>query len=167
MLDLTVMALCAKCKGVMNRDYRCIGCDKSIHWFCSEGGEQRNESLGHGAHYWCSSGYQTSNNPTVPITQDAVTDGVLASLGSPLSAKSCSKTVQFLLMSDKMRYGNLSSPNQWNARELPSSHEHDYFPDIDEEPYEEDTDEDNAFIGSQEMTGSSNIPSPSIYITNY
>jgi hypothetical protein len=70
-------------------------------------------------------------------------------------------------MSDKMRYGNLSSPNQWNVLELPSSHEHDYFPDIDEEPYEEDTDEDNAFIGNQGMTGSSNIPSPSIYIINY
>jgi hypothetical protein len=92
-LDLTVMALCAKCKGVMNRDYRCIGCDKSIHWFCSEGDGQRNESLVHCAHYWCSSCYQTSNIPTVPITQDAVTDGVLASLGSPSSTKSCSKKV--------------------------------------------------------------------------
>jgi hypothetical protein len=50
--------------------------------------------------------YQTSNNPTVPSTQDAITDGVFASLGSPLSTKSSTKKVQFLLMSDKMRYGN-------------------------------------------------------------
>ena len=113
------MALCAKCKGVMNRDYRCIGCDKSIYWFCSEGDKQRNESLGHGAHYWYSPCYQTSNNPTVPSTQDAITDGVFASLRSPLSTKSSTKKVQFLLMSDKMRYCNLSSPNQWNVQELP------------------------------------------------
>ena len=85
MSDLSVMALCANCKGVMNRDYRCIGCDKSIHWFCSEGDEQYNESLGHGAHYWCTPCYISSNNPTVPSMQDAGTDGVLNSLGSHLS----------------------------------------------------------------------------------
>jgi hypothetical protein len=49
---IPLMALCAKCRGLMNRDYRCSGCDASIHWFCSEGDVDENEMKGHGAHYW-------------------------------------------------------------------------------------------------------------------
>jgi hypothetical protein len=47
------LALCAYCSGVMRHDYGCRGCDKSIHWFCSDGGAEENEINGHGAHYWC------------------------------------------------------------------------------------------------------------------
>jgi len=53
------IALCAKCSKLMTRDYRCAGCDKSIHWFCSEGDSNENESKGHGAHYWCSPCYSS------------------------------------------------------------------------------------------------------------
>jgi hypothetical protein len=28
---------CAGCGLLMNHDYYCVGCGKSIHWFCSEG----------------------------------------------------------------------------------------------------------------------------------
>jgi hypothetical protein len=34
-------------------DYRCCGCDKSIHWFCSEGDKDINAEKGHSAHYHC------------------------------------------------------------------------------------------------------------------
>jgi hypothetical protein len=37
----------------MTLDYRCCGCDKAIHWFCSEGDKEINEGKGHGAHYHC------------------------------------------------------------------------------------------------------------------
>jgi len=53
------IALCAKCSKLMTRDYRCAGCDKSIHWFCSEGDSNESESKGHGAHYWCSPCYSS------------------------------------------------------------------------------------------------------------
>jgi hypothetical protein len=44
---------CAGCNLYMNRDYRCSGCDRSIHWFCSEGDFEENERKGHGAHFNC------------------------------------------------------------------------------------------------------------------
>jgi hypothetical protein len=46
--------VCIKCLGVMSRDYLCIGCNSAIHWFCTEGNSEVNESKGHGHHYWCS-----------------------------------------------------------------------------------------------------------------
>jgi len=44
---------CVKCHGLMTLDYCCSGCRQAIHWFCSEGDKDSNESKGHGAHYWC------------------------------------------------------------------------------------------------------------------
>jgi hypothetical protein len=63
------------------------------------------------------------------------------------------------MMRDKMRYGNFSSPNQWNVQDSPSIHDDNYFDDIDEE--------DNVPIHDETITGPPNIPSPSIYIINY
>ena len=41
---------CVKCHGPMTLDYCCSGCKKAIHWFCSEGNKELNESKGHSAH---------------------------------------------------------------------------------------------------------------------
>jgi hypothetical protein len=58
-----VLSPCAKCGQVMNCDYRCVGCDKCIHWFCSEGDSEANESKGHGAHYWCHTCFLRKDQP--------------------------------------------------------------------------------------------------------
>jgi hypothetical protein len=47
-------------------DYHCIGCKKAVHWFCFEGDPAVNETLGHGAHYWCNSCYGSKLPPSLP-----------------------------------------------------------------------------------------------------
>ena len=68
---IPLMALCAKCRGLMNRDYRCSGCDASIHWFCSEGDVDENETKGHGAHYWCKACYSNERTDSSGVTISA------------------------------------------------------------------------------------------------
>jgi hypothetical protein len=55
----------AKCNFPMSTQYRCQGCDIQIHWFCSLGYPELNESKGHGAHYWCEACY-TTTGPGAP-----------------------------------------------------------------------------------------------------
>jgi hypothetical protein len=57
---------CAGCGLLMNHDYYCVGCGKSIHWFCSEGDEAANEEFGHGGHYWCKGCYGAKEPPPLP-----------------------------------------------------------------------------------------------------
>jgi hypothetical protein len=66
---------CVQCRNVMNRDYLCIGCDSSIHWFCAAGNSDENESKGHGRHYWCLKCYNEEPSPTV--TQEPSPTGTL------------------------------------------------------------------------------------------
>jgi hypothetical protein len=68
-----VLALYAKCKKIMNHDYHCRGCDKSIHWFCSEGDTSLNELYGHGAHYCCPSCY-SKEIPAIRTPRQIVQD---------------------------------------------------------------------------------------------
>ena len=42
-----------QCAKPMSMEYRCIGCQKPVHWFCAAGDKVVNEEKGHGAHYWC------------------------------------------------------------------------------------------------------------------
>jgi hypothetical protein len=57
---------CAGCGLLMNHDYYCVGCGKSIHWFCSEGDAAANEEFGHGGHYWCKGCYGLKEAPPLP-----------------------------------------------------------------------------------------------------
>jgi hypothetical protein len=57
---------CTKCKNRMSRDYLCQGCEKPIHWFCSEGDKEENEGKGHGKYYWCHPCYQQQ---AITVTQ--------------------------------------------------------------------------------------------------
>jgi hypothetical protein len=58
---------CAKCGNLMTqRNYHCIGCKKAVHWFCFAGDPAVNETLGHGAHYWCNSCYGSKRPPSLP-----------------------------------------------------------------------------------------------------
>jgi len=57
---------CAGCGLLMNHDYYCVGCGKSIHWFCSEGDAAANEEFGHGGHYWCKGCYGSKEAPPLP-----------------------------------------------------------------------------------------------------
>jgi hypothetical protein len=40
------LAPCLKCAGPMFYNYLCKGCERPIHWFCSEGDPAMNETLG-------------------------------------------------------------------------------------------------------------------------
>jgi hypothetical protein len=57
---------CVGCGLLMNHDYYCVGCGKSIHWFCSEGDAAANEEFGHGGHYWCKGYYGAKEAPPLP-----------------------------------------------------------------------------------------------------
>jgi hypothetical protein len=57
---------CAGCGLLMNHDYYCVGCGKSIHWFCLEGDTAANEEFGHGGHYWCKGCYGAKEAPPLP-----------------------------------------------------------------------------------------------------
>jgi hypothetical protein len=37
---------CVSCNGLMSLDFCCYGCNKAIHWFCSEGNKEINADKG-------------------------------------------------------------------------------------------------------------------------
>jgi Transposase IS4 len=59
---LAAFSKCVECQFPMSRNYLCIGCDRSIHWFCSVDGK---EEPGHGRHYWCKSCHAQKKNVAV------------------------------------------------------------------------------------------------------
>ena len=76
----------------MTLDYRCCGCDKAIHWFCSEGDKEINEGKGHGAHYYCAGCYSSTTSKSSPrcspsSNKSAGTDASSNSHHSPRSKK--------------------------------------------------------------------------------
>jgi hypothetical protein len=97
-----------ECGRLMSRDYICIGCSQPVHWFCAVGIQSENFLRGHGAHYCCPPCFSSGITPTVPCVQDG---------GTHHAGSHNNKKVQYLLMSDKMRFGSILSPNQWTVRE--------------------------------------------------
>jgi hypothetical protein len=90
-----------ECRRLMSQDYICIGCPQPVHWFCAVGIQSENFLRGHRAHYCCPPYFSSGITPTIPCVQDSGThrDG----------SQNNSKKVQYLLMSDKVRFGSLIS----------------------------------------------------------
>ena len=97
-----------ECGRLMSRDYICIGCTQPVHWFCAVGIQLENFLRGHGAHYCCPPCFSSGITPTVPCVQDG---------GTHRAGSHTNKKVQFLMMSNKMRFGSISSPSQCTVRE--------------------------------------------------
>jgi hypothetical protein len=97
-----------ECARLMSRDHICIGCLQPVHWFCAIGNQSENFLRGHGAHYCCPPCFSSGITPTVPCVQDG---------GTHRAGSHTNKKVQFLMMSNKMRFGSISSPSQCTVRE--------------------------------------------------
>jgi hypothetical protein len=97
-----------ECARLMSRDHICIGCLQPVHWFCAIGNQSENFLWGHGAHYCCPPCFSSGITPTVPCVQDG---------GTHRAGSHTNKKVQFLMMSNKMRFGSISSPSQCTVRE--------------------------------------------------
>jgi hypothetical protein len=92
-----------ECECLMSQVYICISCSQPVHWFCAVGIQSENFLQGHGAHYCCPLCFSSGITPTIPCVQDGGTHCA--------GSHNNSKKVQYLLMSDKMRFGSISSPN--------------------------------------------------------
>jgi hypothetical protein len=122
-----------ECARLMSRDYIFIGCSQPVHWFCAVGIQSEDFLRGHGAHYCCPPCLSSGIIPTVPCVQDG---------GTHHAGSHNNKKVQFLMMSDKMRFGSISSPNRWTVHESIAFLENnalDDFNDMDKDEENEDS----------------------------
>jgi len=108
-----VLALCAICKQLMNHDYCCRGCHKSIHWFCSEGDTSLNESYGHVAHYCCPSCY-SRKIPAICTPRQIVQDSTFDFPSS--SSPGTLKKVSFVLAKERIVCGFTDIPCMLSPR---------------------------------------------------
>jgi len=135
-----------ECGRLMSRDYICIGCSQPVHWFCAVGIQAENFLRGHGAHYCCPPCFSSGITPTVPCVQDG---------GTHRAGSNNNQKVQFLMMSDRMRFGSISSPQRWTVRESIAFLENNALDDVN------DVDDDAAttrmMIGSDSVDDEKNF----------
>ena len=112
-----------ECGRLMSRDYICIGCSQPVHWFCAVGIQAENFLRGHGAHYCCPPCFSSGITPTIPCVQDG---------GTHRAGSHNNQKVQYLMMSDRMRFGSISSPQRWTVRESMAFLENNALDDVND-----------------------------------